>query len=160
MHLWAVLGGRDVKLDEPIDSLFTGPLADAEVRRLATNRPSAARLNADFVEPAVLRPDLPKPVRRKRMIHVARIQQMSQRSLDAEPVQRLLLILAAAVTQLGSRLANLASITRSHRKGPVQHEPRRAVIPIDMRRRERQLRPNPLEPMPQRVFVQLTGLRR
>ena len=89
MHLRAVLGSRDVKLDEPIDSLFTGPLADAEVRRLATNRPSAARLNADFVEPTVLRPDLPKPVRRKRVVNAAGIEQITQRPYDAEPVQRL-----------------------------------------------------------------------
>ena len=154
MHLRAVLGSRDVEIDEAIDSLFAGPLADAEVRRLAADRTNAARLNADFVKPAVLRTAVAKPVRRQRLMHVAGIKQMPQRALDTEPVHHFLLSLPAVVTQLGSGLANLASLARRNRKGTIQYEPRRAVVAINMGRRKRQLGPNPLEAVPQRVFVQ------
>ena len=83
------------------------------------------------------------------MLDSAGEQEITQRALDAEPIQRLLLFLPAAVTQLGGRLADLASLAGRGGESAVEHDVRRAVIAVHMRRRERKLRPDAFKPVPQ-----------
>ena len=159
IHLRLVLRCRDVELDEPVHRLFARPLADAQMRCLATDRTNATGLDAELVEPAVLRPGLSEPMRCHRLLGVAGIKQMTQRSLDAETVQRRPLVFPAVVTDLGSGLADFARLDRRGRKRSVEHGHRRTVVTIYMRRRKRQLRPDAFKSMPQRILIQLARLR-
>ena len=161
IDLRLVLRSREVELDEAGHGLLTGPFADAQVRWLAAGRTNATGLDADLVESAVLRADSAKPVRRERIVDLAGKEEVTQRSLDAKTVQRRLLFLSATVTQISGGHTDLARIHgRGGRKGAVEHQLRRAVITIHMRRRERQLRPDALKSMPERVFIKLARLRR
>ena len=49
VNLWTVFRRRDVKFNESVNSLLTGPLANAEVGRLAAGRANSAGLKAKFV---------------------------------------------------------------------------------------------------------------
>ena len=82
-------------------------------------------------------------------------QQVTQRPLDAETGNRLHLGLPAGVTQLRSGLADFLGLYAGHWEGSVEHDPRRAIVAIHMRRRERQLRTDALKTVPERVFIQL-----
>ncbi len=82
--------------------------------------------------------------------------QVTQRPLDAEPIEPLLLHLSiaiSAVAQLGGGFADLACLPRRSRERTVQHDIRGAIISLDMRRRERKLGADPLITVPQGVFV-------
>jgi len=58
----------------------------------------------------VLRPRLSKPIGRERDPEITGVDEATQRPLDAEPVQSLLLRLPAiAVTQLGTEIADEAT---------------------------------------------------
>ena len=128
----------DVELDEPIHRFLTRPFANAQVCWLAVGRADAAGLDAKFVQPTVLRASLSEPVRRERILDRAGKKEITQWPLDAEAVQRRLLVLPAAVANLRRRLAKFASLSRRRDwECAIQHQLRRAVIAIHMRRRER-----------------------
>ena len=111
IHLRTVLGSREVKLNEAIDGLLAGPLPDAQMRRLAAERTNPAGLETHAIKPAVLRPRLSKPVGRERLLDITGVEEITQRPLDAKAIQHFLLGLPAVVTQFGSGLADLASLT-------------------------------------------------
>ena len=159
IHLRLILRRGDVELDEPVHRFLARALADAQMSRLTTNRTNAAGLDAKLVEPAMLRPSLPEPVRRECVLDRAREKQPSQRLLDAKPIQHRLLILATAVAQFRRCLAQFACVARRIRKRTIQHQFRRAVVAIHMRRRERKLRADALKAMPAGVFIQFARLR-
>ena len=62
IDLRTVFGCRDVEFNQALHGLLTGTLADAQVGRLAAGRTDAAGLQAKFVEPAVFRARLAKPI--------------------------------------------------------------------------------------------------
>ncbi len=133
IHLGFVFRRGDVELHHAIHRFFTRALADAQMGGLSAERADAAGLDAKLVKPAVLRPDLTEPVGRERILSVARKQQVTQRPLDAEAVQRRLLVLAAIVADVGGGLVDFARLGRGgNGKGAVQHQFRRAVVAIHM----------------------------
>ena len=88
----------NVKLDERIHRFLTRALANAQVSHLPAGWAYATGLNAHFVEPTLLRPRISKPVGKKRVLDISGKEEVTQRPLDSEAVQRGLLLLSAAIT--------------------------------------------------------------
>ena len=91
-------------------------------------------------------------------------QEVAQGPLNAELVERRLNLLGEVRATLGVILsrgsANLLRLDGGGREGAVEHDSRRAVIPLHVRLRERQLRADPLVAVPERILVELAWLGR
>ena len=160
IDLRGILRSRKVEIQDTIDRLFAGRLANAQVRWLPTRWTDPTGLDANLVEAAVLWPGLSEPMRGECRLHAARKEQVSQRSLDTKSIQDCLLLFPAVVTQVGCRLSNLAGLSRYIREGAVENQARGAVVPIHVGRGESKLRADPFKAMPKSVFVQLPWLGR
>ena len=107
---------------------------------LPAERADAAGLDANFIEPAVLRADaLSKPTggegRRPVVRKGAGVDEAAQGALDAEAVQCRLLCLPASGKQFCSGLTDFAWL-HARGEGAIQDDARRPVIPIHMRWRK------------------------
>ena len=154
VDLGAILGCVDVELDEAGHGFFAGGFSDAQVGRLAAERTDAAGLEAQAVEPALFGPDLAEPLGRKRGLDPAREEELSQRALDPELVERGLGGLHVAVMHLRRCHADLAGLAGLGGEGAFEYGVRGAVIAIHVRRRKRELGADALEAVPEGVFVQ------
>ena len=154
VHFGAVLGRVDVEFDEAGDGLFAGRLTDAEVRRLAADGADAAGFQAETIEAAVFRSELAEPLGGQGGLDAAGEEQLTERALDAELIQRRLGFLQVAIMHLAGGLAHLAGFGGGRREGAVEHGFGGAVVAIHVRRRKREGRADALEAMPEGVFVQ------
>ena len=154
VDLRAILGRIDVEFDEAGHGLFAGGLADAQVSWLAAGRTNAAGLEAQAIESALLGADLTEPLRRKGSLDPAGEEELSERSLDAEAIQRHLGGLQIAVMHLSRRHAYLAGVAGFGGESPVEHRVGGAVIPVHVRRREGEGGADAIEAVPERIFVQ------
>jgi hypothetical protein len=103
----------------------------------------------------VFRPGSSKPVVLERLLKATGKNQLAQRPLDLETIQVFLLRLAALVAEFGGGLADFASLYQCLRKCPRQQSLGGLVVSLHVRRRKRQLRSNSLEPVPERIRIQL-----
>jgi len=136
VDLRVILGGGDVEFKDAIDGLFAGRFADAEMGWLAAGRPNAARLDREAVQSALGWPRVAQPTGRERGFHATWKEQVAQWAPDAEPIEVFLLGFSTAIPQFGGRLADFGRGDRSGWKGAIEHLFGRAVVTVDMRRRE------------------------
>ena len=165
IDLGVVFRGSDIHAEEPSGQpAFTLCRdADRQVRRLAAGRADAAALDADFIETAMFRTDAfsepPSGEGNRSVARVsARVDEATQRARDAEAVQYRLLPLPAIGKQLLCGLADFARLDARRGEGAIEHDARRTVIAVHVRRRKRKFRPDAFETVPAGVFVELTLL--
>ena len=110
VDLRLILGSCDIKIEDAIDGFFSGGLTNAQVSRLSARGTNSAGLDTNFIQTAVFRACLSEPMGSQSRLHTTGKKQVTQRSLDTKSIQDRLLILAAVVAQIGSRLSNFPSL--------------------------------------------------